>query len=39
MVSPLTHPTVIDGRLGPRHVDLRPFVVQTADGPLLLPAA
>ena len=22
-----THPTVIDGRLEPRHVDLRPFVV------------
>jgi uncharacterized circularly permuted ATP-grasp superfamily protein len=22
-----THPTVIDGRLAPRHVDLRPFVV------------
>ena len=24
MLSP--HPTVIDGRLAPRHVDLRPFV-------------
>jgi carboxylate-amine ligase len=22
-----THPTVIDGRLAPRHVDLRPFVI------------
>jgi len=22
-----THPTVVDGRLAPRHVDLRPFVV------------
>jgi uncharacterized circularly permuted ATP-grasp superfamily protein len=22
-----THPTVIDGRLAPRHVDLRPFVL------------
>jgi uncharacterized circularly permuted ATP-grasp superfamily protein len=22
-----THPTVVDGRLEPRHVDLRPFVV------------
>ena len=28
-----THPTVIDGRLQPRHVDLRPFVV----GGLVLP--
>jgi uncharacterized circularly permuted ATP-grasp superfamily protein len=27
-----THPTVIDGRLEPRHVDLRPFVI---DGRLL----
>ena len=22
-----THPTVVDGRLEPRHVDLRPFVL------------
>jgi carboxylate-amine ligase len=22
-----THPTVVDGRLEPRHVDLRPFVI------------
>ena len=27
LVSISTHPTVIDGRLAPRHVDLRPFVV------------
>ena len=26
------HPTVIDGRLEPRHVDLRPFVFLGADG-------
>ena len=26
-----THPTVIDGRLEPRHVDLRPFVLQSGD--------
>ena len=26
-----THPTVIDGRLAPRHVDLRPFVLQSGD--------
>ena len=28
------HPTVIDGRLEPRHVDLRPFVFLTPDGPV-----
>jgi uncharacterized circularly permuted ATP-grasp superfamily protein len=27
LVALSTHPTVIDGRLEPRHVDLRPFVV------------
>ena len=27
-----THPTVVDGRLEPRHVDLRPFVFLGADG-------
>lgn len=26
-----THPTVIDGRLEPRHVDLRPFCLQSGD--------
>jgi uncharacterized circularly permuted ATP-grasp superfamily protein len=26
------HPTVVDGRLEPRHVDLRPFVLLAADG-------
>ena len=39
LVTLSTHPTVIDGRLRPRHVDLRPFVVQTAAGPAALPAA
>ena len=39
MISLSTHPTVIDGRLSPRHIDLRPFVVQTAGGPATLPAA
>ena len=39
LVSLSTHPTVVDGRLAPRHVDLRPFVVQTADGPEVLPTA
>jgi uncharacterized circularly permuted ATP-grasp superfamily protein len=32
MVMLSTHPTVIDGRLEPRHVDLRPFVFLGADG-------
>ena len=32
------HPTVCDGRLEPRHVDLRPYVV-LRDGGARLPAA
>jgi carboxylate-amine ligase len=39
MVCLSTHPTVVNGRLEPRHIDLRPFVALTADGPALLPAA
>jgi uncharacterized circularly permuted ATP-grasp superfamily protein len=31
------HPTVIDGRLEPRHVDLRPFVFLAADGAAVAP--
>ena len=31
------HPTVEDGRLVPRHVDLRVFVFVTADGPVAFP--
>ena len=31
-VSLSTHPTVVDGRLAPRHVDLRPFVLRRRDG-------
>ena len=31
LVTLSTHPTVIDGRLAPRHVDLRPFVLQSGD--------
>ncbi|MGE4428147.1 MAG: circularly permuted type 2 ATP-grasp protein [Solirubrobacteraceae bacterium] len=36
-----THPTFVDGRLEPRHVDLRPFVVADggADGWSVLPGA
>jgi uncharacterized circularly permuted ATP-grasp superfamily protein len=32
-----THPTLVDGRLEPRHVDLRPFVYATPDGPAAAP--
>ncbi len=32
MVMISCHPTVIDGRLAARHVDLRPFVFLGADG-------
>jgi uncharacterized circularly permuted ATP-grasp superfamily protein len=32
-----THPTVCDGRLEPRHVDFRPYVVVTNEGPWVLP--
>ena len=31
------HPTVIDGRLEPRHVDLRPFAYLTPAGAEVLP--
>jgi uncharacterized circularly permuted ATP-grasp superfamily protein len=33
------HPTVVDGRLEPRHVDLRPYAVLSDDGVRVLPAA
>jgi len=32
MVMISTHPTVIDGRLAPRHVDLRPYIFLGEDG-------
>lgn len=32
-----THPTLCDGRLEPRHVDLRPYVLVTDDGPWVVP--
>ena len=32
MVMISTHPTVIDGQLAPRHVDLRPYVFLAEDG-------
>ena len=31
------HPTVIDGRLAPRHVDLRPFILLSPPGARVLP--
>ena len=34
MVMLSTHPTVCDGRLVPRHVDLRPFVIGAGDTPV-----
>ena len=33
------HPTVIDGALEPRHVDLRPYALLSEDGARILPAA
>jgi len=33
------HPTVIDGALEPRHVDLRPYALLSGDGVRVLPAA
>jgi uncharacterized circularly permuted ATP-grasp superfamily protein len=32
-----THPTVCDGELQPRHVDLRPFTVSARDGVATMP--
>jgi uncharacterized circularly permuted ATP-grasp superfamily protein len=32
-----THPTVIDGGLAPRHVDLRPFALQSGDDVHVVP--
>jgi len=33
------HPTVVDGALEPRHVDLRPYALLSNDGVRVLPAA
>jgi uncharacterized circularly permuted ATP-grasp superfamily protein len=32
-----THPTVIDNRLEPRHIDLRAFVFMNGDDAVVLP--
>ena len=37
MVALSTHPTVIEGRLAPRHVDLRPFVIGGGDTATVVP--
>jgi len=39
LVQLSVHPTVVDGRLEPRHVDLRPFALLSADGVRVLPVA
>ena len=36
-ISLSTHPTVIDGRLEPRHIDLRAFVLQSGDDVHVVP--
>ncbi len=37
LVGLSTHPTIVDGKLAPRHVDLRPFVLMSAAGVEVLP--
>jgi uncharacterized circularly permuted ATP-grasp superfamily protein len=39
LVELSVHPTVIDGELRPRHVDLRPYALVSSDGVRVLPAA
>jgi uncharacterized circularly permuted ATP-grasp superfamily protein len=39
LVQLSVHPTVVDGRLEPRHVDLRPYALVSDDGVRVLPAA
>jgi uncharacterized circularly permuted ATP-grasp superfamily protein len=38
-ISLSTHPTVVDGRLEPRHVDLRPFAVGGGEEAAVVPGA
>jgi uncharacterized circularly permuted ATP-grasp superfamily protein len=38
-ISLSTHPTVVDGRLEPRHVDLRPFAVGGGEHSTVVPGA
>jgi uncharacterized circularly permuted ATP-grasp superfamily protein len=37
LVTLSVHPTVCDGRLEPRHVDLRPYAVLDGDGVRVMP--
>ena len=39
LVELSVHPTVVDGRLEPRHVDLRPYALLSDDGVRVLPTA
>jgi uncharacterized circularly permuted ATP-grasp superfamily protein len=39
LVELSVHPTVVDGRLEPRHVDLRPYALLSGEGARVLPAA
>jgi carboxylate-amine ligase len=39
LVTLSVHPTVVDGALEPRHVDLRPYALVSGDGVRVLPAA
>jgi carboxylate-amine ligase len=39
LVELSVHPTVVDGRLEPRHVDLRPYALLSNDGVRVLPTA
>jgi uncharacterized circularly permuted ATP-grasp superfamily protein len=39
LVTLSVHPTVVDDRLEPRHIDLRPYALLGGDGVRLLPAA
>jgi uncharacterized circularly permuted ATP-grasp superfamily protein len=39
LVELSVHPTVVDGRLEPRHVDLRPYALLSSEGVRVLPAA
>jgi uncharacterized circularly permuted ATP-grasp superfamily protein len=39
LVTLSVHPTVVEGRLEPRHIDLRPYALATDGGVRVLPAA
>ena len=38
LVQLSTHPTVVEARLEPRHVDLRPYALLSGEGVRVLPA-